>query len=67
MLNEIDRAFIERVSSGLAAGQTFQQIADQEDMPLSTLYNRIRSLGYKTAKSLAPINAPALDNHHGAA
>ncbi len=61
MLNDTDRAFIESVSARLLAGKTYQEIADEEGMPLGTLYGRIRGLGYKTQKRLVPIHAEPIN------
>ncbi len=67
MISDSDKAFIERVDQGLAAGWTWEQIAEAEGMPLGTLYGRVRALGYKAAKRLVPINAPALNGQEQAA
>ena len=61
MISETDRELIERVDLALAADKTYRQIANDEGLPLGTLYHRIRALGYKTKKRLAPIHAPSLN------
>ncbi len=61
MISDSDRQLIERVNNGLQDGETWQEIADTLSMPLSTLYVRIKGLGYRVAKRLEPIHAPALD------
>jgi hypothetical protein len=66
MISDSDRQLIERVNTGLQDGETWQQIADALDMPLSTLYLRIKALGYRVSKRLVPIHAPALDQEHAA-
>jgi hypothetical protein len=66
-MQDTDRDFVRRVSAGLEAGLTYQQIADREGMTLPTLYGRIRALGYRTQKRLVPIHAPDIDRPGAAA
>jgi hypothetical protein len=61
MTSETDRQFIQDVDTRLQRGETWQHIADTYDMPLSTLYLRIKSLGYRTGKRLVPIHAEPVE------
>lgn len=61
MINDSDRDFITLVNTRLQQGHTWQQIANEVEQPLSTVYLRIRRLGYKVGKSLVPINAKPLN------
>ena len=67
MLSDSDRAFIESVDRDLQKGETWQSIADAHGIPLSTLYLRVKAMGYRTSKRLVPIHAPVLDTDHQAA
>lgn len=61
MANADDTAFIQRVNRALAENRTYAQIAEAEGVAVTTLFYRVRSLGYKTAKRLVPVHAPAVD------
>lgn len=52
-----DKQLIRFVDKRLRQGATWREIAAEVNIPLPTLYSRIRHLGFKVAKRLAP-NAP---------
>ena len=62
MINDEDRALIQRVDQGLRANKGLQDMADEEDIPLSTLYLKVTRLGYRIGKRLVPINAPEISD-----
>lgn len=57
-----NQELIDKVNTRLIEGLTWEQISEEVNIPLPTLYSKIRRLGYTTGKRLVPIHAPELTN-----
>jgi len=68
MLNEQDQDFLTKVQVLLSETGTLDATAKSLDMNTSTLYMRLRSMGYRLEKKayLVPIHAPELENQSAA-
>ena len=70
MQNELDIQFVRKVDGLMRDGATIGEVAKELKMRPTTLYQRVRGLGYKIEKygRLVPVNAPEInDTQVGAA
>ena len=62
MMRWNQKELITHVDRRLREGITYEEIAVEVDIPLSTLYHKIRRAGYKTGKALIPIRVESISD-----
>lgn len=64
---KLTKRVLRQVDGRLRDGASYREIADELGVPLQTLYARIRSAGYRSARGLEPVSAEPLNSKEVAA